>query len=60
MPIKMSVTSGGGGAGWWVQISTLIHFNTPFRSCFTKKVTSILNYYEKQSTFYLSINVSFF
>jgi hypothetical protein len=26
----------GGGGGEWVQISTLIHFNTPFRSCFTK------------------------
>jgi len=31
----MSVMVCGGG-GWWVQIFTLIHFNTPFRSCFIK------------------------
>jgi len=36
-PFVMSVMSVGGGAGGWVQISTLIHFNTPFRSCFTKE-----------------------
>jgi hypothetical protein len=34
---KMSVTSVGGGAGG-VQIFSLINFNTPFRSCFTKEV----------------------
>ncbi len=34
--LKMSVTSVG-GREWGVQIFTLIHFNTPFRSCFTKE-----------------------
>ncbi len=35
----MSVTVCGKGAGYWVQISTPIHVNNPFRSCFTKVPT---------------------
>ncbi len=38
----MSVTSVG-GRGWGVQIFTLIHFNTPFRSCFTKLEKNVIN-----------------
>jgi hypothetical protein len=45
-----------GGWGWWVQISTHIHFNTPFRLCFTittikreeDKVTSLYMYKDKE------------
>jgi hypothetical protein len=47
----MSVTSVGGGPGWGVKIFTLIHFNTPFRSCFTK-------YREKNVTSTIKISIA--
>jgi hypothetical protein len=33
---SVRVCGGERGEGYWVQISTPMHFNTPFRSCFSK------------------------